>query len=594
MCGIGGILGGGLRADERESLALRLRGALAHRGPDDADIFSTNDATLVHTRLAILDPTGAGRQPMRRGPLILTFNGEIYDFRERRRELAREGIRFETDTDTEVLLALYARHGEACVPELRGMFACAVWDERDASCLLARDPFGIKPLYHAAFGRGGLVFASELRAILATGLVPRAIDSAGLDGFLATGSVPEPRTMIVGIKCLPAGHSLRWNTRETTLRRYFDLHFAGKADELAESAGIRPALADAVDRHLVSDVPIGILLSGGLDSSALLALSKSAGRDDIATFSLGVEDAALDETAPARAIARHFGARHHEMLLTQELARHWIGDFLDAADQPTIDGFNTYCACKLAADHSCKVVLSGLGADELFGGYPSFQHVPRLLRASRGLRGIPARTAARSLARMNAGPRVARACDYLAGPSTVARAYAAFRGVFTEFEIARLRQALFPGLPSGSGTDDTAEEELVDLSDEISRLELNRYLRNQLLRDADVMSMVHGVELRVPLLDLPLFSQLRSIPAARRLDAQKRLLRDAVPELPLELLAPRKRAFGLPFASWLENEWTDLTGELPRCPRLALAPWYRRWSLIVLQHWLKRHHVVAG
>ena len=590
MCGIGGILGGGLRADERESAALRMRSALAHRGPDGAGIFTGGDCTLVHTRLAILDPSEAGRQPMQRGSLTLTFNGEIYDFRERRVELAAEGERFGTGTDTEVLLALYHRHGEACLPLLRGMFALAVWNEREGSCLLARDPFGIKPLYHAAFGQGGLVFASEVRAILATGLVPRRLDSAGLDGFLSTGSVPEPLTMVEGVQCLEAGHSLRWTRDETTSRRYFKIRFDSCRTD-SPPADLRPALADSIRHHLVSDVPVGLLLSGGLDSAALLALMKSGGQEDISTFSIGVEDAALDETGPARAMARHFGARHHTMLLTQEMARHWIGAFLDSIDQPTLDGFNTWCACKLARDQGYKVVLSGLGADELFGGYPSFQHVPRLVGAGRLL---PIRGAARALGRVHPLPKIGRACDYLSGPASAARAYGAFRGVFTESEIAEVREAFAPGISTSRFIREAEDDSSSVLLDEISRLELTRYLRNQLLRDADVMSMVHGVELRVPLLDLPLFSTLRAIPAAQRLSPHKRLLREAVPELPVGLLASRKRAFGLPFASWLEGEWDDIASRLPPLPRLSLRPWYRRWSLIVLTHWMKRQGLEAA
>ncbi len=592
MCGIGGVIGGDLRADERASAALRLRAALAHRGPDGAGLFHCDACTLVHTRLAILDPTDAGLQPMQRGPLTLTFNGEIYDFRQKRADLRAAGVTFATETDTEVLLATFALQGEACLSQLRGMFAFAVWDEPADSCLLVRDPFGIKPLYYATFAGGGLVFASELRAILASELVERHIDGAGLNGFLATGSVPEPRTLVAGVKCLEAGQALRWTAGKTVLRRYFDIRFNDAPDDSA-CRDIRPALADSVSQHLVSDVPVGLLLSGGLDSSALLALMKAAGQTEVATFSLGVEQPELDETKPARALARHFGARHHEMLLTQELARHWIENFLEAVDQPTLDGFNTYCACKLARDHGCKVVLSGLGADELFGGYPSFQHVPHLDALGRAFGRLPLTGTARALARLNLPPRALRACDYLAGEASLSRAYGAFRGVFARAEMASLHQAFLGADPTAMTPCWPTEDETPD-ANEISRLELSRYLRNQLLRDADVMSMVHGVELRVPLLDGPLFEKLRAIPAAQRLQANKRLLRDAVPELPLDLLAPRKRAFGLPFASWLEREWNDLSKELPVPPRLSRKPWYRRWSLIVLTRWLKRHELTVA
>jgi asparagine synthase (glutamine-hydrolysing) len=596
MCGIGGILGGEFRADERESSALCLQAALRHRGPDDEGVFLHADAALVHTRLAIIDPTPGGRQPMTRGPLTLTFNGEIYNFRELREELVRAGEKFTSATDTEVLLALYARHGPLCLKMLRGMFAFAIWDERDRSCFLARDPFGIKPLYHASISDGGLVFASELRALLATGLVPRRIDAAGLDGYLATGSVPEPRTMVEGVACLRAGHWLRWQRGKIMTDSYATIGFGSEAATSKTPMDVCAALDDAMEHHLVSDVSVGLLLSGGLDSSALLALTQRRGHRELMTFSLGVEDPGLDESEAARALARHFGVEHHEMLLTQELARHWIDDFLDSIDQPTLDGFNIYCACKLANDHGCKVVLSGLGADELFGGYPSFRQVPALHRAGRMM--SPIAPALRGLERLGPGARSRRTCDYLGGEASLSRAYAAFRGVFTPREIASLRHHLLPGLAPVSRPDQREEAEecdsITDVGDAISHLELTRYLRNQLLRDADVMSMAYGVELRVPLLDLPLFAALRAVPAARRLAPGKRLLRESVPELPIELLATRKRGFSLPFQSWLMNEWSDLSHDLPPFPDAPLSPWYRKWALVVLTRWLRKHELIPG
>lgn len=596
MCGIGGILGGELLADERQSAALRLQAALRHRGPDDQGIFVHADAALIHTRLAILDPTPCGRQPMTRGPFTITFNGEIYNFRALREELLRDGDTFTTSTDTEVLLGLYMRHGPSCLNRLRGMFAFAIRDARDGSCFLARDPFGIKPLYHASIPRGGLIFASELRALLATRLVPRRIDAAALHGYLASGSVPEPRTMVAGVSCLRAGHWLQWKNGAVVNEGYSPIELTSAAATFETQVDVRAALDDTMEHHLVSDVPVGLLLSGGLDSSILLALTQRPAPREITTFSLGVEEIGLDESDAARALARHFAVRHHEMLLTQELARHWIDDFLDSIDQPTLDGFNIYCACKLAADHGCKVVLSGLGADELFGGYPSFRQIPVLHRTGQFMR--PVAPAIRRLEQLSPGARARRTCDYLGGPASLSRAYEAFRGVFTPRECASICHCLLPGLNSVSRQNQPEQREAArsnpDLGDAISQLELTRYLRNQLLRDADVMSMAHGVELRVPLLDLPLFATLRAVPSRLRLAPGKRLLREAVPELPVELLASRKRGFTLPFDSWLENEWRDLPDDLPVFQNAPLSPWYRKWALMVLIRWLKKHELVPG
>ena len=593
MCGIGGIIGGAMRADERESAALRLQAALRHRGPDDHAHSISGPAVLVHNRLAILDPTEGGRQPMTRGPLTITFNGEIYSFRELREELIGAGESFTTGTDTEVVLALYAREGAACLPRLRGMFALAIWDEREKSCFLARDPFGIKPLYYAPVAGGGLAFASELRALLESNLIPRRIDAGGLNGFLANGSVPGPHTLVAKVKCLEAGGWLRWRDGAITTGRYFDLG----QPEVASPEGtvsLRAALLDSVRHHLVSDVPVGLLLSGGVDSAALLALMRDCGASDIATFSLGVEDAALDELPAARETALHFGATHHRLLLTQELARHWIDDFIEALDQPTLDGFNTWCACKLAGDHGCKVVLSGIGADELFGGYPSFEHVPRLAAAGRWLTPMGMPLAAGPAARWLRPPaRLGRTLEFFAGPPDLSRAYDAFRGVFTCAEAAQIRAAV-PGFEGLETHPETERLPSFDGDEAISQLELTRYLRNQLLRDADTMSMAHGVELRVPLLDVPLLAALRRIPAHERFGAHKSALREAVPGWTTFSQAQRKRGFDLPFAAWLRHEWADLADELPPFTDVSLKPWYRQWALIVLLRWLRRHRLLPA
>ena len=386
MCGIGGILSAS-RNTSRENEARSLLDALRHRGPDDQDIYTapTGRAILVHARLAILDPSVAGRQPMRRGDYHITFNGELYNFAALRRELSEAGEKFFTGTDTEVLLALYARDGPSCLSRLRGMFAFGIWNEREGSCFLARDRFGIKPLYYGFSPGGDLVFASELKALLATGLIQKRLDPAGLESYLAAGSVAEPLTMLADVRALEAGHWLQWKAGEWEQQRYFQINFEPAAETADQASGrTRCGLLDSVRHHFVSDVPVGIFLSGGLDSGALLAVAKELGQD-LATFSIGVEDLPQDESSAARRRAKLFGADHHEMLLTRELASHWVDDFLDALDQPTIDGFNVYCAAKLARDYGYRVVLSGLGGDELFGGYPSFLRAPRLVRLGKSL-----------------------------------------------------------------------------------------------------------------------------------------------------------------------------------------------------------------
>jgi asparagine synthase (glutamine-hydrolysing) len=588
MCGIGGIFrpeaGPGLK-----DAAGRLLGALLHRGPDDRGIFLSPDgrAALVHARLAILDPSTAGRQPMERSGHWITFNGELYNFRALRKELIRDGERFATETDTEVLLALYLRHGPACLARLRGMFAFAIWSER--TCFLARDRFGIKPLYYGFSGRGELVFGSEVKALLATGMIERRLDPAGLESFLTSGSVTEPLTLLASVRSLEAGHWMLGRDGVWETRRYFQIDFQ-PVEETSQDAGerTRSALLDSVRHHFVSDVPVGIFLSGGLDSGALVALARETGNDDLATFSIGLEDLPEDESNAARQRANFFGTDHREMLLTRELASHWVGDFLAALDQPTVDGFNTYCVSKLARDHGYRVVLSGLGGDELFGGYPSFRHVPRLLQAGRALQPLHRVTTplARVWERAAINGRSARMAAYLEGEATLPRAYQAVRSIFSPAERDKIGRSLLGAAWENSFPSEIVPELPVDPADGVSYLELTRYLRNQLLRDADVMSMAHGLELRVPFVDHELLAVLRTIPAAVRLAPGKKLLREAVPGLPEWRC---KRGFTFPFNAWLDTTWRDLKEELRGAPAVPLDSWSRKWSLIVLSRWLRRH-----
>ena len=594
MCGIGGIICKG-KAPDLEETARRLERALLHRGPDDHGLFVSKDrsAALVHTRLSVIDPSSAGHQPMRRGPLHLTFNGEIYNFRELRSELAASGECFQTETDTEVLLALYAREGAACLSHLRGMFAFAIWNDEEGSCFLARDRFGMKPLYYGFTSHGDLLFASEVKALLATGQLEARLDPAGLESYLTFGSVSEPRTLVASIHCLAAGHGLHWRHDGWTTKCYLPMEFQPReqsAKKACDRTGV--ALCDSVHHHLVSDVPVGLLLSGGLDSGALLAAAQASGHHDLSTFTLVVEDTRSDEADQARRLANFYGTRHHEMLLTRELAAHWVEPFLDALDQPTVDGFNTYCACKLARDHGCKVVLSGIGGDELFGGYPSFHQAPRLQQIARRLQPLhrlisPAARAWESLADTG---RTRRLAAYLQEEATLSGAYRAVRSIFSPRERKQLRFALLGDLPFApeafSPDDSTVAESSGDV---ISRLELTLYLRNQLLRDADVMSMAHGVELRVPFLDHELLRTLHTIPSAIRLQTGKQLLRDAAPGLPRWHATEAKRGFSLPYDTWLESTWSDLKSNLAGAPPLPLDTWSRKWSLIVLLHWLRRH-----
>lgn len=588
MCGIAGILN--YSSDRLEILIQRMQNALQHRGPDDRGIYLSTDrqTAIAHTRLSILDLTAAGHQPMSSGDrrYWITFNGEIYNFRELRHTLVAQGERFNSQTDTEVILKLYQKFGADCVNHLRGMFAFAIWDDLEKTCFLARDPLGIKPLYCWIDG-ATLVFASELKAILATRLPSITMSREGLYGYLVSGSVPEPHTLIEGIHCLPAGHWLRWRSGEITQDRYWQIDFTPKAIEQEEAIQkVRHALIDSIEHHFVSDVPVGIFLSGGIDSTAVLALARQTQTGKLSTYSIAFEETNFNEGDTARQVADIFATEHTEFKITASLAKELFPQFLKAIDRPSIDGFNTFCVSQLARQNGTKVVLSGLGGDELFGGYQSFQKVPQMVRLGKQLQIVSPLAKAMGMGLESWGsPRFKRLGDWLQQQPTSVSAYRSLRGIFSHREAcAILQQYLTDGLLPMRSNDNLLPN-LPSLEDEVSWLEINCYMRNQLLMDNDVMSMSCGLELRVPLVDKVLIEAIASIPSHIRLAPVKQLLIQAVSELPSEVINRPKQPFAFPFDRWMQEEWQDIFPGFDRDINISLKPWYRRWSLGILQHW---------
>lgn len=594
MCGIAGILN--FPGDYADGLArlTRMQQAIRHRGPDDEGIFIDANAPvgLVNTRLAILDLSPAGHQPMhsRDGRYTIVFNGEIYNFAALRARLEKDGVQFHSHSDTEVVLALYLQRGPACVQELQGMFALAIWDRDERTCFLARDPLGIKPLYYCTQGRT-LGFASEVRALAAAEIVPRRLSRPGLQGYLLYGSVPEPHTIMADMQCLPAGHYLLWRDGQQTLTRYWELKFSTRPTDTDAAWNTREALLDSVRRHFVSDVPVGIFLSGGMDSTALVALAQQLHPRDLRTFCISFADPRFNEGSIARRTAEYFGTEHFDWRVDATTSKKLWQEYWSHLDQPSIDGFNTFCVAKYARECGAKVVLSGLGGDELFGGYPSFAKVPQLLKLSQalGTDGVVRQTALGLLGHTSTqSPKLQRLESFLSRAASSASAYWCVRGIFTPRETATLLQRFFPDDP-------VTDEELIhhlpaptqpSLLDEVSYLELTRYMRNQLLRDSDVMSMAWGLELRVPFVDRQLTETLARIPASLRLAAGKQLLLQAVPEIPEWVARRPKQGFAFPFAAWIEAEWRDVFQRIDADSPVSLGNWYRRWSLFVLDNFL--------
>jgi asparagine synthase (glutamine-hydrolysing) len=418
--------------------------------------------------------------------------------------------------------------------------------------------------------------------------MPRELDGRGVYGYLRTGTVPEPDTLVKNVSALGAGQSITWTAGTLSTRRFWSPRFprvAVQTNHYTET--VRAALIDSLEHHFVSDVPVGILLSGGVDSAALLALAAQSGRSGVRTISMALPGTSADEGALARQTAARFGATHVECAVNATDAREMFPTYLDAIDQPSIDGFNTFVVAKFARQQGLKVVLSGVGADELFGGYGSFTRVPRMTAWNEQLSWAgPLRHAGgRMLEQWATGPRWRRVGDLLQQAPTVANTYATFRAIFTRREARRIASALEIEVPAGETTEDPSSSPTV--ADEVSRLELTRYVRNQLVRDSDSASMACGVELRAPFLDATLFDTVAKVPSAVRLASAKRLLRDAVAELPPWVSGP-KRCFQFPFEDWAANEWRPVFVGIDARSPVPTETWYRKVCLHVLDHWMAR------
>ena len=641
MCGIFGILAGGGSISPK--LLEQATDSLAHRGPDDRGtmVIPSNstprfEIVLGSRRLAVLDLSAQGHQPMQ-DPATgnwIVYNGEIYNFRELKARLQAEGEGFVSQSDTEVLLKAYGRWGEKCLGELRGMFAFAIWDAMRSRLLLGRDPMGIKPLYYCSTGQNFL-FASELRTLLGTGLVPRRLDPAGLINYLNFGSVYDPMTMIAGVSALEAGHYAIWENGRVTDSIYWDPAPQGRgataSSYLASNATARKALEEdayatldqTVRMHTVSDVPVGLFLSGGIDSSSLAGILSRAGIR-LNTFSIVFREAEYNESEYSRAVARAFSSEHQAIMVSQRDVLDAIPYALRAMDQPTIDGLNTFLIARQTRAAGIKVALSGLGGDELFAGYSTFRDVPRMERFERFWGRFPSilrKPLVRMFSSLSPDSDQNRKLATLGGGRhRVLHPYFLARALFTpeqrdsllasndEAALARAQAPLEENLRR-SGP--------LDPLNRVSYLELRCYMLNTLLRDSDVMSMAHGLELRVPLVDHQLADKLLALPGAWKLDGDtpKPLLVGALKgKLPNEIVHRKKQGFTLPFERWLrENLRAEMEAALPKIGRGPLASllnydsvaqvwddflsqrtsWSRIWSLYVLEEWCELNSVSA-
>ncbi len=643
MCGIAGAIG---HIDQSVIDAVtRMSAAQVHRGPDGEGFWTNVDITrgggtgaaFAFRRLAIIDLSADGNQPMidPASGNVIVFNGEIYNFLELRRELESAGVRFRSKSDTEILLSTYGKWGIDGLAKLRGMFAFAIWDQAQCRVLLVRDRIGIKPLYlheRKREGRRTVFFASELRSLLAGGLVDRALDPVGLSSYLWHGFVVGPHTIVRDVRLMPAGS-------------YAVVAECGEAEQACTywclptsqpSVGaiqeLREALHTAVRQHLISDVPLGVFLSGGVDSSAISALAVQESLGDVRSFTISFDEAQFDESPHAHAVAKALGTRHTDVRLSQDAFRRELPHALASLDQPTFDGINSYFVSRAVREAGITVALAGTGGDELFGGYRSFVDIPKAASICRKTRLLPdamlrglgsalARAKHRRPGEVPPQTRWGKLADVLRTRGDVLGLYQTSYALFTrDFLGQLLSRAPDDGVDFGLPTRRARElQSLVrdqPMLHAVSMLELASFTGERLLRDTDAASMAVSLEARVPLLDHVVVEKAAAVPPDERFRplGTKRLLRQlAMSQLDPSMFNRPKSGFGLPLDLWcreqLKGELTAVVADERLCRAVGVnssaatrlwrafqsgAPgmyWSRVWAIFVLLWWCRRYQV---
>jgi asparagine synthase (glutamine-hydrolysing) len=649
MCGICGVIGIE-RTEQAEAITRRMMEALWHRGPDEDGLLVAPSVALGMRRLSIIDVPG-GHQPVfnEAGNVAIVYNGEIYNFRQLRTTLEGRGHVFRTHSDTEVIVHAYEEWGEDCLRELRGMFAFALWDARAsgvsgdaarrARIFLARDRLGIKPLYYA-HANGAFLFASEVRTLIASGCIAPRVAADSLEGYLLFGSLPEPSTLVEGVLSLPPGHSitLEADTRSPEVRpkRYWDFSEAAlqtdpvRPKDFTDAAKqLRSLLEETVRDHLIADVPLGVFLSSGLDSTALVALASRC-QSDLRTFTVVFPEQRFSEAKISRETAKHFKTNHQEVLLAPEDVLAQLDEAVSALDQPTMDGLNTYFVSRAAHQAGLKVALSGLGGDEIFGGYSTFTTTPRaefVAGLGRWVPGPLRRLTAGLAVRIASEDAVRKGAAAWSSPDDFPHAYYFTRLLFTPSRVHRLLGPYFESMQDREEGNEpsplwrqrmretTRQAKRLDSFNSVSCFELQSYMVNTLLRDTDTVSMANSLEVRVPLLDHRLVEFVTRLPKRLKYmeGKPKALLVEALSDvLPDDVVGQAKRTFTLPWNMWLRGplgvrlsqELANLTPELGQYMNvrsvrgawqnfvIGQTNWSRPWSLYILNEWIRRH--VAG
>ena len=607
MCRIAGIIDfQNSLGQELESILISMRDSMVHGGPDDGGVFisENREVALANRRLSIIDTSPLGHQPMSNASqtIWITYNGEIYNFQELKKELTSSGYKFKSNCDTEVLIYGYEEWGiEILLSKLQGMFAFAIYDKRHSKFILARDRLGIKPVYYYYKENDKFIFASEVKAFLKSNLIENKKNQDAIYYFLQLGSIPTPLTTIKDVYILPAAHYITIENKKLVLKKYWELssYFLRneKSPNLKECINQTKSLFhDAFNMRLVSDVPLGVFLSGGMDSSALIAMSNQK----VKTLSIIFDEASYSETEYQRLVASTFKTDHHEFLLNKSGFYNELPNLFAAMDQPSIDGINTYFISKAAKETGLKVVLSGVGGDEVFLGYHYYKQERLLNTILKTLRGSPAllRNMILHQAAHILKNKSKEKLQYFTDPSPV-NLYLAIRGLFAPSEVQNILR-FNPGQLAFNSHNDTKDFQSV--TNYLNYMDFHHYLQNQILKDIDCMSMAHSVEVRVPFLDHKLTEYVTGIsPRLKLKDGRsKYLLTQIAEKLPKEIIERKKMGFMFPFSKWLNcKEIENELGQVGKTLGIEKITknlwdgfvnnqihWSRIWGVIVLKHHL--------
>ena len=617
MCGINGIYNHLTLNNSREQVK-KMNALSSHRGPDHSAIYIDQDVVLGHNRLSIIDPDNRSNQPFSSndGKVVLSFNGEIYNFQELKTEL--KNYKFITSSDTEVIVAAYQKWGVQFLSKLDGMFAIGLWDLKENKLILARDRMGVKPLYYF-YNNKSLVFSSEIRSLMACNLVPKKLNQSALYDYLNYSTVHSPNTIIDGVQMLDSGSYLQIDENDFTFKKYWDICDTYRvnidADHIHER--IRTLFTNSVKKRLISDVPFGAFLSGGIDSSAVVAAAAKSSNRPIKTFCIAFNDQAFDESKYAKIIADMYQTDHHHITLTAKEFLDNLPSALQSMDHPSGDGPNSYIVSKAAKSAGVSMVLSGLGGDELFAGYDIFPKSLDLIE-KKWLFSFPPEIR-KFIGAFLMWIKPSISSNKIAEIITqkyleLIYFYPVYRKLFTEKDLANLIQIKDKSVnePFHVGLTNLSYgsngHQLPFLS-KVSFLEMNSYMQNTLLRDADQMSMAHSIEIRVPMLDQELNEFVYGVQDIYKLGASpKQLLVESLGDmLPKEIINRPKMGFLLPWENWMRKELIDFNFNalknlketsifnnneidsiwnkfMKRDPRIS---WTKVWSLVVLGNWLE-------